>query len=133
MPTQNPSGSILAPDDIHVGFYVALHSSSAPHQSCDQSQRRPAGLSDLSDPPLGAGMPLLVRAISLPFVACAILQPGGGHAGPVIIDVRHLRLIKVSSGFVRAIAEFKMAGSDEAEPPVSGGPMTGAEPVDRTT
>jgi len=52
-------------------------------------------------------MPLQVRAISLPFLACAVLQPGGGHAGPVILDLRGVRLMAVARQFVRAIATFE--------------------------
>ena len=112
MKTQNPSGSILAPDDLRVGAYVAVHSLAAAPRACpEEPERRMSGRPCREWPPLGFGMPLQIRAISLPFLACAVLQPGGGHVGPVILDLRGVRLIAVSRQFVRAIAEFKQRES----------------------
>ncbi len=116
MTTQKPSGSILAPDDFRVGAYVAVHSVAAAPRTCpEEPERRMSGRPCREGPPLGFGMPLQIRAISLPFLACAVLQPGGGHVGPVILDLRGLRLIAVSRQFVRAIAEFKQPEADGDE------------------
>jgi len=116
MTTQKPSGSILAPDDLRVGTYVALHSVAAAPRTCpEEPERRMSGRRCREGPPLGFGMPLQIRAISLPFLACAVLQPGGGHVGPVILDLRGVRLIAVSRQFVRAIAEFKQPEADGDE------------------
>ena len=36
----------------------------------------------------GQGIPLRIIGLSLPFVACAIIEPGGREAGPTILDIR---------------------------------------------
>jgi hypothetical protein len=116
MTTQNPSGSILAPDDLRVGAYVTVHSAATvPRNGREEPERRMSGRPCRASPPIGFGMPLQIRAISLPFLACAVLQPGGGHVGPVILDLRGLRLIAVSRKFVRAIAEFNQPEAGGAE------------------
>lgn len=116
MTSKKPSGSILTPDDLRIGAYVAVHSVTAVPRTCaEEPERRMSGRPCRESPPLGFGMPLQIRAISLPFLACAVLQPGGGHVGPVILDLRSLRLIAVSRQFVRAIAEFKQPEADGHE------------------
>ena len=59
------------------------------------------------------GVPLRVVGISLPFVACGVLKPGGGLDGPVIIDLRYVQLSRLTREFVVAIEQFT---SDDAEP-----------------
>jgi hypothetical protein len=64
-------------------------------------------------------MPLEVTAVSLPFVACGLLQPGGDQIGPVILDVRGLRLMEVSRKFVAAIRGFRQGASSRGPDAVS--------------
>jgi hypothetical protein len=52
------------------------------------------------------GVPLRVLGVSLPFVACAILKPGGGECGPTILDVRRVRLARLDPSYVEAISSF---------------------------
>jgi hypothetical protein len=116
MTTQKPFGSILTPDDLRVGAYVAVHSAAAAPRTCpEEPERRMAGRPRREGPPLSFGIPLQIRAISLPFLVCAVLRSGGGHIGPVILDLRGVRLIAVSRQFVRAIAGFKQPNTDGDE------------------
>ncbi len=110
MTNKQSSGSLLAPDDLRVGAYVALHSLLAtPRQPLEEPELRPHIRPRRDAPVLGYGMPVQIRAVSLPFLVCAILQPGGAHSGPAILDLREVRLIGVSRQFVRAIAGFEQA------------------------
>jgi hypothetical protein len=117
-------GSILAPDDLKVGKYIAVHSaarraaSEAPSEAADESPAARHGQ-------FPAGVPLQVRAVSLPFLVCGVLQPGGGHSGPVVLDLRRVRLIGVNKSFVDAIAGF--VDSDQPEGPGSGSVTAVAE------
>lgn len=119
------TGSILAPDDLEVGCYVAVHSETRTKApvDLDSASMQPRIQPELRNPcPLG--IPLKIRAVSLPFAACAILQPGGGHTGPLILDLRTVRLVRVSRQYVRAIATFhtpngaggELPGIDNAVP-----------------
>ena len=110
--------SVLAPDDLNIGDYVAVYSSR--HVAIVQDKEGaqlaidPSSLSGLA---VGAGVPLRVIGISFPFVACAVIEPGGTKGGPVILDVRRVRLIRLSPEFVQCLADFELVcadGSDEA-------------------
>ena len=109
--------SILAPDDLRVGSYVAVHSpvpSPAPPES--EADRRGLSRFRQENPAPMAGIPLQIRGISLPFLACAILGPGGSHSGPVIIDLRTVRLIRLTRQFLGAIRRFPARTSGELAP-----------------
>ncbi len=53
------------------------------------------------------GIPMRVLGISLPFVVCGVLYPGGREVGPEIIDVRSVRLVSLDPSYVQAIIDFK--------------------------
>jgi hypothetical protein len=117
MNTSRPNGSLLAPDDLKVGMYVAIRG---------EIRRRPETVEQAMAATLEAklapsrgpspGMPLRVLSISLPFVACGWLQPGGAMTGPVVLDVRKSMLQRVSRHFVTTIRNFNsMNASDSAE------------------
>ncbi len=107
MKTTRPAGSILAPDDLRTGMFVAIRGGvPLRHATLEQAASAivEAKLAESRGP--SPGMPLLVMSISLPFVACGWLQPGGEIAGPVLLDVRRFSLQRVSRHFVNTIRNF---------------------------
>jgi hypothetical protein len=97
-------GTVLKADDLTKGQFVAVHSLSPLARFCQEnSDERDANVPPAPVPP---GFPLRILEVSLPFVACSLLQPGGKESGPTIIDVRNVRLCRISSGFIRAIKAF---------------------------
>lgn len=110
-------GSLVSPDDFFIGSHVTVHSLAHPsHARLADGAPRTASLSPSvagGAPP--AGMPLQIRAVSLPFLVCGVLQLDGTHLGPVILDVRRVRLIRVSRQFVRAIMAFNHPESQGEE------------------
>ena len=102
-------GKILVADDINVDQFVAVHSlaDSAPTQN-------PALAQALS--PVPFGVPLRVLEVSLPFVACAVIEPGGTEGGPVICDLRNIQLCCMDECFIDAIRGFQtLEGSEQQE------------------
>lgn len=97
-------GILLKADDLAKGQFVAVHSLSPIARLCrEHSDERDAGSSPAPVPP---GFPLRVLEVSLPFVACSLLQPGGKESGPMIIDLRNVRLCRLNNGFIEAIKDF---------------------------
>lgn len=107
--------SVLAADDLNIGDYVAVHSTR--HMAIVQDEEGtqlaidPCSLAALA---VGIGVPLRVIGMSLPFVACGVLVPGGSEPGPVILDVRRVHLIRLSSEFVQCLADFELACLDNS-------------------
>ena len=110
-------GTILAPDDLSIEMYVAVHSPKKPgcvvrvHGAPGfefQEAERPA--------PVDPGVPLQVLGISMPFVACSILEPGGTLAGPVILDLRRVSLMRLTPDFIAAIIAFELQTQPEQDP-----------------
>jgi len=83
MKRRNPwrKSLLLAPDDLEVGKYVAVHSLK------DSKQALPF-----------SGHASEIRAINLPFV---VVKPVGDY-GIITIDVRYLNLMSISEEFVQA-------------------------------
>lgn len=97
-------GLILAPDDIAANAFVAIHSVvPACRPRLGKPRLVPIAPSLMPVPP---GLPLRVLEVSLPFVACAMIEPDGSESGPVIIDLRHIRLCRLNGQFVSAITSF---------------------------
>ena len=94
---------ILAPDDIAAGAKVAIHSMQP--LGCPGAKSKLLLISQ-SIMPVPPGVPLRVLEVSLPFVACTLLEPDGSESGPIILDVRVIRLCRVSERFVGAITAF---------------------------
>ena len=92
-------GSVLSVDDIEVGQVVALHSfvPTAGIKS-DDGYAIPSsrGLVPL-------GIPLQVKAFSLPFIACELISPDGEEIGPAVVDVRRVRVCELDDAYVKAI------------------------------
>jgi hypothetical protein len=117
------SGSILAADDLKVGRVVAVHSAARPAQPPPSSmppeiERRIRV--EFSAPPvqLPPGVPFRIKALNLPFILVAVIEPSGESEAPFIIDASKHRLIKVPPAFVRAIGRFgKRKQSERIEEP----------------
>jgi hypothetical protein len=92
-------GLLLAPDDLTVGKYVAIHSAKGSNVSLAFS-----------------GVASEVMAINLPFV---VLRPGYSE-GTITEDVRHVNLMAVTDDFVRAQAPHEQ-GIGQEKPPVNAG------------
>jgi hypothetical protein len=103
-------GILLKADDITKGQFVAVHSLSAMANYCrERTEERDASSPPAPVPP---GYPLRVLEVSLPFVACSLLQPGGKESGPMIIDLRNVRLCRLNNGFIEAIKAFPPDGAE---------------------
>ena len=92
-------GLLLAPDDLTVGKYVAIHSLKGSSQS---------------SPYFGHASE--VMAINLPFV---VVRSVGDHE-TATVDVRYLNLMAVTDDFVRAQAPHEQ-GIGQEKPPVNAG------------
>ncbi len=115
---------MITADDLSSGMFVAVHSL----RTARRIRVRPPDdaeaaleLDDLTPVPASIGVPLKVIGTSLPFIACAMLRPGGGLDGPVIIDLRCVQLSRLTAEFVTAIEEFT-SSDEKAEPPNEGAP-----------
>ena len=115
---------MITADDLSSGMFVAVHSL----RTAQRIRVRPSDDAevalelDVPTPvPAPIGVPLKVIGISLPFIACAVLKPGGGFDGPLIIDLRCVQLSRVTADFVTAIEQF-MSSDEKAEPPNEGAP-----------
>ena len=110
---------IIGPDDFEVGMHIAVHS----HIEEQFARRmvRPGGEGMPSDElfirierhddggvRVQLGIPLKVIAIELPFLYCMVVEPGGDESGPVVLDTRHLRLMRVTSTTLRALAKVRV-------------------------
>lgn len=77
------NGLLLAPDDLQQGLLVTIH---------HWRDRREWGM----------GVALRIEAINLPYL---VVQPlNDAEARPVILDLRRMRLMRVSEEFARAQA-----------------------------
>lgn len=97
---------ILNPDDLNVGEFIAVHSLRTAAATPIETPRDFAmarGNRPKSPVPLGA--PVEVVSVNLPFVLVAVVLPGGGSSGPVLLDIRDARLMPVPDEMVRALRE----------------------------
>ena len=87
---------ILAPEDIRVGTFCAVHTGRQDPCPCG------CGGSTEQYVPL-KGYPLAVTALALPYVAAVVI-----HANAVaVIDTRECELMRVSEDFARAFQRMK--------------------------
>jgi len=103
-------GVLLEADDVTKGQFVAVHSLSTAARFCQELGDEREGNGPPA--PIPPGYPLRVLEVSLPFVACSLLQPGGKESGPMIIDLRNVHLCRLSHGFIEAIRAF-LPNADE--------------------
>jgi hypothetical protein len=99
MKNRKRKGLLLAPDDLTVGKYIAIHS-----------------LKGSSRPWPYFGHASEVMAINLPFV---VVRPVGDH-DPATVDVRNVNLMPVTDDYVRAQAP-QQQGVGQEKPPVNAG------------
>ena len=92
-------GLLLAPDDLMVGTFIAVHS-----------------LKGSSRPLPYFGHASEVMAINLPFV---VVRSVGGHE-TATVDVRYVNLMPVTDDYVRAQAAHEQ-GIGQEKPPVNAG------------
>ena len=109
-------GMMIKADDYTIGMYVAVHS----HIEMERTRRYVRSGPDGSDheemliretghekarirPALG--VPLHVLAIELPFLYCMVVEPGGSESGPLILDTRTVRLMRVSNATLDALED----------------------------
>lgn len=107
-------GMILAADDIDPDTLVTVYDVRGERAGWDvedvivrSRQSRPCALQP--------GVPMRVLDVSLPFVACAVIRPGGDEVGPVILDLRTVCLARLQPAFVDAIRRFSVPGRDADE------------------
>ncbi len=106
---------ILAVDDVTPGMFAAIHSCWRPRAIIRRGQPIATETALESPAPVPPGVPLRVIGVSLPFAACAVVQPGGEEAGPVIVDLRAVRLSRLDPAFVDSIASFDPGHMTEAD------------------
>lgn len=94
-------GSVLSVDDIEIGQVVALDSYMP--TSGIESERGYSIPSTRGPVPLG--VPLLVKAFSLPFIACEMISPDGEEVGPAIVDVRRVCVCRLDEAYINAIID----------------------------
>lgn len=97
---------ILNADDLNVGEFVAVHSLRAvASTSIDTPRDFAMARANRPKSPVPLGAPVEVVAVNLPFVLVALVLPGGGSSGPVLLDLRDARLMPVPEEMVRALRE----------------------------
>ena len=117
-PLENPLSFTLAPDDLCHDLFVTVHAHQTRRKAVmrDPRGRRPSVevIKDAMEDENGQfGIPLRIIGLSLPFVACAIIEPGGREAGPTILDIRKVQLCKLDENYVNALVNF--TASDEQD------------------
>ena len=100
--------TVVTADDLELGNYVTPHQPQV--SRVEKGLLTNCGAQTASGKEIRPGIPLRVIAIDLPFVACAQLQPDGSEKGPLILDIRSLRLCRLSAEFVEAITRFRADG-----------------------
>jgi len=90
----------LAPEDLRAGEFVAILDRvlSLPSYLWDSESMSATELVRIPWPAGGAGVPLKVKSVCLPFVA--VKTPGGRCR---VLDVRHCRLVRLSSDFAARV------------------------------
>jgi hypothetical protein len=98
MKKRKRKGLLLAPDDLTVGKYVAIHSVKG----------------EVAGPLALFGDAAVITAINLPFVVARFVASNN----IVTLDVRHINLMPVTDDFVRAQTEQPTGGQDNSVPNV---------------
>lgn len=113
---------LRAVDDISPGDWLTRWSDSASKRKRVQVHidedgdviRHVAG----SEPVRMPGIPLKVLGVSLPYIVCGVLMPGGALEGPEVLDVRRESFMRLDDSYVQAIIDFPAdsgVGRNEAE------------------
>ncbi len=117
----------IAPEDLHVGDFVAVIESKG-----ERGPKMIVGRDADGDPMLMpipvdesrkviTGVPHKVAGISWPWIVFGVLVPGGEVDGPIIHDLRKIKCMRLDTSYVDAIKAFKKPESgnksDEPEMP----------------
>ena len=113
---------IRTPDDLSPGDWITRHTDARRRTRRgrivvdeDGDRIRLDCEDDVANIP--EGVPLRVLGLSLPYVVCSVLHPGGEERGPAILDVRQTRFARLDPSYVEAIATFsgvRKSDPDEA-------------------
>ncbi len=121
---------IRVPDDMNPGDWIARYTDARRRSKRgrividDEGSRLRLGCDE--DPNrVPEGVPLKILGISLPYIVCSVLCPGGAECGPEILDVRHSEFVRLNRAYVEAIADFSgseasadgcaLGGDDDAD------------------
>ena len=114
---------ILTPDDYEPGLLISIYAR-RPHLVNRRTRHgHPPTLeipaeTESPDSKIPGGAPLRIIANSLPYLACALIQPDGEESGPIMIDTRRVTLMRIDSDYVTALVSFgreQMARAASAE------------------
>ncbi len=114
---------ILTPDDYEPGLLISIYAR-RPHLVNRRARHgHPPTLeipaeTESPDSKIPGGAPLRIIAKSLPYLACALIQPDGEESGPIMIDTRRVTLMRIDSDYVAALVSFgreQMARAASAE------------------
>ena len=103
MKKRKRKGLLLAPDDLTVGKYVAIHSIKGLRSVNGSNESLPF-----------FGDAAVITAINLPFVVARLVASNN----IVTLDVRHINLMPVTDDFVRAQTGQPTGGQDNSVPNV---------------
>ena len=105
---------LIAADDIQPNDFVSVYS---PTRDSIPELSEHAELAALvqKKTAVPAGVPLRVLERSLPFVVCAVIEPGGNEAGPIILDLREVNLCRLDTRFIKAIVSFQPSDTADEE------------------
>ena len=105
---------LLAPEDIRTNAFVSVYSPI--RQATPELAEHPKLAALVArKTPVPAGVPLRVLECSLPFVVCAVIEPGGSEAGPIILDLREVQLCRIGDAFVNAIVSFEASDCEDED------------------
>ncbi len=108
----------IYPDDLEAGLAVVVLRTRVRRPGRQVSGHRPTSGGAIEDhalssePSIGVplcvplGIPLRINGVSLPFLICSLVHPGGETSGPVILDTRNVELARPSEQYMNAILEY---------------------------
>ena len=102
-------------DDLRVGDWVAVRDTVDDDRPSFVDDMEPAFIRRLrrESPSPQPGTPLRILAVELPWVYVAVLDDDGHEAGPEIVDVRRLDLVRISPAIPEAIVAFGRKKRDD--------------------
>ena len=98
---------VVQGDDLEAGQLVSIHSRVEPPdpgfvESPFGFPMRQRG----SDSVRNGGVPLRVLSVNLPYIACSLIKPDGSEQGPILLDCRQVRLMRLEETYLEAILEL---------------------------
>lgn len=109
----------LTPDDLEPFMYVTVHSQRKRpmvHLRDPDGDFEPVIMRDeLHDPLDQFGVPFMVLGLSLPYVICSEISPGGDEVGLIRFDIRKVKLIELDDSYVEAFMDFEDMTEDTGQ------------------